>query len=167
MSEHTHEQDLEAWPIGAHLVSPRRGYTHHGIYVGAGRVVHYAGLHLPRGRGYAAGARVANALRYGPVEETTVEEFAQGFAVAWVLEPGARFCGETVVARARSRLGESRYKLLTNNCEHFTTWCIHGVHRSAQVERLLRSRATRRNRDLAIAPTSSAQPIRYARVAVS
>jgi len=151
------ELAIDSWPIGAHLTSPRRGYTHHGIYVGAGRVVHYAGLH---------GARVAEALRYGPVEEVTVEEFAQGFAVDWSFEPGARFCGETVVARARSRLGENRYKLLTNNCEHFTTWCIHGVHRSAQVERVLRGRAARRGRDLEIAPTN-AQPIRYTRVAVS
>ena len=29
---------------GSHLISPRRGYTHHGIYVGDGKVVHYAGL---------------------------------------------------------------------------------------------------------------------------
>ena len=31
-------------PLGAHLVSPRWGYTHHGIYTGGGRVIHYAGL---------------------------------------------------------------------------------------------------------------------------
>jgi hypothetical protein len=26
--------------------------------------------------------------------------------------------------RARSRLGESRYRLLTNNCEHFCSWAL-------------------------------------------
>ena len=31
-------------PLGAHLTTPRRGYNHHGEYVGRGRVVHYAGL---------------------------------------------------------------------------------------------------------------------------
>jgi hypothetical protein len=30
-------------PIGAHIVTPRRGYTHHGIYAGEGRVVQYGG----------------------------------------------------------------------------------------------------------------------------
>ena len=29
-------------PIGAHLVTPRRRYCHHGIYVGDGMVVHNA-----------------------------------------------------------------------------------------------------------------------------
>ena len=31
-------------PLGSHLVTPRRGYLHHGIYVGARKVVHYSGL---------------------------------------------------------------------------------------------------------------------------
>ena len=31
-------------PLGAHLVTPRCGYTHHGIHVGDGQVVHYMGL---------------------------------------------------------------------------------------------------------------------------
>jgi len=33
------EQEL---PLGSHLVTPRRGYVPHGIYVGDGNVVHYA-----------------------------------------------------------------------------------------------------------------------------
>lgn len=27
-------------PLGAHLTTPRRGYVHHGIYAGSGRVIH-------------------------------------------------------------------------------------------------------------------------------
>jgi len=42
---------------------------------------------------------------------------------------------EEIVRRARSRIGEDDYRLLTNNCEHFCNWCLHGVSRSAQVER--------------------------------
>jgi hypothetical protein len=30
----------EVLPVGAHLLAPRRGYTHHGIHVGGGKVVH-------------------------------------------------------------------------------------------------------------------------------
>ena len=109
-------------PLGAHLVTPRLAYAHHGVYVGAGRVVHYAAF--------------AYHWHRGPVEEISLSAFAHGHPV-WVRPVGsdALRC-EDIVRRARSRLGESRYRLLTNNCEHFSEWCVHGKHRSPQVERL-------------------------------
>ncbi|MEX3980265.1 lecithin retinol acyltransferase family protein [Paraburkholderia sp. EG287A] len=106
-------------PLGAHLVSRRAGYSHHGIYVGGGRVVHYAGLCV--------------SLHRGPIEEVTLERFAAGYEVAVVAHPCAAFVGREAVARARSRLGEDRYRLLSNNCEHFCTWCVDGKGRSDQV----------------------------------
>jgi hypothetical protein len=109
----------EELPPGAHLVSRRAGYCHHGIYVGAGRVVHYAGL--------------CTSLHRGPIEEVTLERFAAGHEVAVVAHPCAAYTGQQAVARARSRLGEDRYRLLTNNCEHFCTWCVDGKSRSEQV----------------------------------
>jgi hypothetical protein len=42
-----------------------------------------------------------------------------------------------VIRRARSRIGENGYRLLSNNCEHFCEWCLHGEPRSEQVERAL------------------------------
>jgi hypothetical protein len=105
------------------MVTPRRGYLHHGIYVGGGNVVHYAGL--------------SYGLRKGPVEEIPLNRF-RGFRPVWVKpDPTARFQGSRVVERARSRLGENRYHLLTNNCEHFCEWCLYGEQRSYQVEELL------------------------------
>jgi hypothetical protein len=107
-------------PLGSHVVTARRGYLHHGIYIGEGKVVHYAGL--------------ANGLRGGPVEEITLDRFARG-KPTWVRFNGAQnFDSGEVVRRARSRVGEDCYKLLTNNCEHFCEWCLHGEHRSYQVE---------------------------------
>lgn len=107
-------------PLGAHLVTPRHGYLHHGIYVGARKVVHYAGL--------------AHGLRRGPVEEVSLARFAGGQHV-WVRSgpPRAFDVGE-VIRRAQSRIGEDRYRLLTNNCEHFCEWCVRGQARSFQVE---------------------------------
>jgi hypothetical protein len=32
------------------------------------------------------------------------------------------------------RLGEKRYRLFSNNCEHFVEWCLHDVSRSFQAE---------------------------------
>jgi hypothetical protein len=108
-------------PLASHLVTRRALYSHHGIYVGDGRVVHYAGL--------------ARGLRLGPVEDVSLENFAHGRGVR-VRHDAPRFDRREVVERARSRLGEHSYRLLTNNCEHFCAWALRGENRSSQVERL-------------------------------
>lgn len=107
--------------VGAHLVTPRRGYTHHGIYAGEGRVLHYAGL--------------ARNFQSGPVEEVSLEYFANGRAVYIECRETQALEAQEIVMRARSRIGESKYRLLTNNCEHFTEWSRFGTDRSRQVER--------------------------------
>jgi len=111
-------------PIGAHLVTQRRGYEHHGIYVGNGRVVHYAGF--------------ASSAHRGPVEEVELTRFAAGHPLTIRPTPSARYAGDEAVRRARSRLGENHYRLLTNNCEHFCAWCLLGESRSEQVHCCLR-----------------------------
>jgi hypothetical protein len=120
------DQVLEAGrepPLGGHVVTPRHGYAHHGIYVGRGRVVQYGGL--------------SRGLRRGPVEEVSLARFSHEHQI-W-LRIGD--CGWSdrpeVVRRARSRLGEDRYHVLKNNCEHFCEWCVRGQHRSYQVDELL------------------------------
>jgi hypothetical protein len=112
--------DAEAPPFASHVVTSRRGYTHHGIYVGDGKVVHYAGL----SRGWRA----------GPVEEVSLAEFARGRRVRVRACSHPRFDRKEVAARARSRLGENRYRILSNNCEHFSEWCLRGQPRSRQIE---------------------------------
>lgn len=108
---------------GAHLVTPWMGFAHHGIYAGDGRVVHY-------------GALMYDIIRK-PVEEVTIEQFAEGRPV-FVVEHGEPCLDvDEVLCRARSRLGEKRYRLFTNNCEHFAEWCLHGVARSFQAETAL------------------------------
>lgn len=107
-------------PLAAHIVTPRRGYLHHGIYVGDGKVVHYAGL--------------KRAIHREPVEEVSLSDFAGGRSF-WVKSDTApRFEHREVIRRARSRIGEDCYRLLTNNCEHFCEWCLRSNHRSYQVE---------------------------------
>lgn len=41
------------------------------------------------------------------------------------------------IERAKSRLGEEKYALPFNNCEHFAIWCKTGVHESHQVNEWL------------------------------
>ena len=107
---------------GTHVVTPRRAYLHHGIYLGNGQVVHYAGL--------------VYRLRPGPVEVISLDAFTQGHALRVVSERAARFTPSEVVQRAMSRLGEDRYHLFRNNCEHLCEWCLRAEHRSYQVDRL-------------------------------
>lgn len=117
-------------PPGAHIVTPRWFYSHHGIYVGRGRVVHYGGLSC--------------GLRRGPVEEVSLARFALGRAV--FLRSETTLDHDEIVRRARLRLGENRYRVLTNNCEHFCEWCTRGEHRSYQVENLIAGYARTRRR---------------------
>ena len=72
----------------------------------------------------------------GPVEEVSLARFTHGHTL-WVRPGAARFGCEEVIRRARSRIGENSYRLLSNNCEHFCEWCLRGEHRSEQVERAL------------------------------
>lgn len=108
---------------GMHLTSRRRGYVHHGLYAGDGRVIHYAGYD--------------RRFRRGPVEEVSLEQFAGGRG--WQVKNWAAptFGGAAAVERARDRLGENRYSLWANNCEHFVEWAIGGRPRSAQVDAVI------------------------------
>ena len=75
-------------PVGAHVVTQRRGYTHHGIDVGASQVVHYTGL--------------ARGLRRGPVEEISLSSFAAGDAVGVIAGVPQKFDVREVVRRGVS-----------------------------------------------------------------
>ncbi|HTH73322.1 MAG TPA: lecithin retinol acyltransferase family protein [Trinickia sp.] len=119
------ESAAHAIEPGAHLVSDRDGYTHHGIYVGDGLVIHYGGFHQSSAR--------------RPVEYVALRRFSAGRSVRVQVEPDAMYRGTEAVERAKSRLGEDRYRLLTNNCEHFCTWCVRGAGRSEQVRRCMRN----------------------------
>ena len=109
--------------LGAHLVTPWLGFAHHGLYVGDGKVVHY-------------GALLYDIVRK-PVEEVTLESFAEGREIFVVEHGEACLDIDEVIRRARSRLGEKHYRLFTNNCEHFVEWCLHDVARSFQAETAL------------------------------
>lgn len=105
--------------IGAHLITPRTGYTHHGLYIGNGKVIHYSGL--------------AGGFDSGPVEVTDISSFSSGNDVNLKTYKNS-FPPEEIVTRAMSRIGEQSYNVFNNNCEHFCLWCITGSHTSNQVD---------------------------------
>ena len=107
---------------GDHLRVFRKGYWHHGIDCGDGMVIHYTGELFDR----------ANAS----VRRTTMERFAKGGRVR-VVKADPIFDPEAIIARAESRLQEMRYSTVSNNCEHFASWCRTGRRESKQVRRAI------------------------------
>jgi hypothetical protein len=82
-------------------------------------------------------AGLARGLRGGPVKEMSLSGFAARHAVEVIAGVPQKFGAREVVRRARSRLGEDRYRLLTNNCEYFCEWDLQGERRSYQIEACL------------------------------
>ena len=88
-------------------------YEHHGIDCGDGSVIHYR-------------------KPSETIERTSLATLAQNSPI-YVKQYETCFVPDVVIRRAESRLGERKYNLLFNNCEHFATWCKTGVNHSQQV----------------------------------
>lgn len=109
-------------------------YEHHGIYVGDDMVVHYSGL----ARGIVLKKScfeeiLSNVVPLDKrnvvkVEMTSLEEFASGDTWQIKGHANAPFSGQEVAIRAKARVGEQKYNLLINNCEHFCNECAFGKH---------------------------------------
>lgn len=98
---------------GDHLTIRMSGtYYHHGIDCGDGTVIHMSKKH--------------NGIR-----RSSYGAFSEGKAVYREDSP-MFFDRDEVVRRAERRLGEQGYDLISNNCEHFATWCRTGSARCAQ-----------------------------------
>ncbi|MFB2893097.1 lecithin retinol acyltransferase family protein [Aerosakkonemataceae cyanobacterium BLCC-F50] len=96
-----------------HFINIKGVYEHHGIDCGDGTAIHY---------------RKPSEI----IERTSLETLSQG-GIIYVKKYEVSFIPDVVVHRAESRLGERKYNLLFNNCEHFATWCKTGISFSQQV----------------------------------
>jgi predicted DNA binding CopG/RHH family protein len=94
-------------------------YKHYGIDCGDGTVIHY---------------RKPSEV----IEQTSFATFSRGNPV-YVAEysEGFGYIPDVVVERAKSRLKEQEYNLLSNNCEHFASWCKTGISDSKQIRNYL------------------------------
>lgn len=104
--------------------------THHGIYMGNGRVIHFAGNEFSV-RGLLFGSSAAK------IRITSIIRF---------MTRGSRLCiqqyrtcdpTDVVLTRAERALVDQTYPdydMFKNNCEHFCHYCKTGVSRSKQVE---------------------------------
>ncbi len=143
------------------VVRRNGAYEHYGIYLSDTCIVHYAiPASMTIGHATVHATDLRNFLRSDteyfvldfprpyeppvrienngsvPHTETVSEELARHLQQRFGYH---LYSPEETVARARSRLGETNYNLLTNNCEHFVIWCKTGVSESMQISGMFRS----------------------------
>lgn len=104
---------------GDHLVVDRIIYTHHGIYIGNGEVIHFNST--------------IKTKMSAVICKTTLEDFAKGQTIEVIPHTNRPYSRKESVRRAKSYVGKKGYNLITNNCEHFVNHCIEGVKKSDQV----------------------------------
>lgn len=134
------------------------GYEHYAVYAGNERVIHYAAengdfggkitvheadisefldgqaaffiLDFPNELGEPQKIELAkqyeNVSRKYPIVNLMIDMINRG--------EYHLYTPEETLARARSRIGEDKYDLALNNCEHFAIWCKTGLSRSYQID---------------------------------
>ena len=148
---------LEEPDYGDIICVHRIGFEHYGVYVGDDKVIHYdidptdhykICIHQAPMEEFLNGSLVYSICEfpkiYGrPTEEVPFAEFRKKFAhpeaaqTLWDVLKISNYhlyTPEETVIRARERIGETKYSLLTNNCEHFAIWCKTGISESHQIE---------------------------------
>ena len=149
------EEEDKRVPIPGDIIGVDRGmYQHYGIYAGEDRVIHYTAetSDLDPDNAEIQETSLERFLREDTeyfVLETgapsgNLLDILLSSALSNVTATGMRnvrdaddvpqpFSPEETLERARSRMGERKYNLFTNNCEHFAVWCKTGISESRQV----------------------------------
>lgn len=115
---------------GDHIKILRYGFFyHHAIDLGNGKVVQYRG-EIIKGKDPKTSIvginSISDFIRFSGSEIEVVEYINDK-----IFEP------DEVIRRAKSRLGENKYNILFNNCEHFCYWCKTGKSKCMQIKTIL------------------------------
>lgn len=145
----------------------RGAYDHYGVYIGGQRVIHYTSLDSDTSsnntimetdfKTFLRGKKEFFILDVSYLEPSKFKKI-EGIDIAAATSAGVSsyflvaiklishlktdkkfkyYSNEETIKRAKSRLGEKSYSLLTNNCEHFAIWCRTGISDSQQVNKVL------------------------------
>lgn len=129
------DNDMETWvkkkpEKGAHIRVNRGLYSHHGVYIGCGQVIHFTGKDEDSVLDWSKPEVIETDLNYflkdGVLE---VKEYNEE-------ELNDLYPADHIVAYAKACLGDKGYNLVFNNCEHFANTCTLGRFRSKQVEKV-------------------------------
>ncbi len=139
------------------LAVTRKGglYRHYGVYIGDNKVIHYAAengdfsgrisIHEASLSEFQDGAMLVYVLDfpddgelptkrgfYG--DDAKLQHYRESLFFSIIRTADYHlYSPEETVERARERMGEDKYSLPFNNCEHFAIWCKTGVKESHQV----------------------------------
>ena len=130
----------------------RGAYEHYGIYAGNGRVIHYAGetadfngrvsIHEAPFEEFLKGSReyfvISFEGRYPIKIHSSTKFISDAYFEHCDIKGKGKYSPEQTLKRAYSRIGESKYNLVQNNCEHFALWCKTGMSQSMQVKMVAR-----------------------------
>ena len=137
-------------------------YKHYGVYVGRNRVVHFAHdsknilrvheapmkeflegedeyfvCHFPEEHGRPSEIDVDASMFPSNIRIPDVNLYGRFYNLFKSNEHYRLYTPQSTVRRARSKIGQTEYNLLLNNCEHFAIWCKTGISESHQVDDLL------------------------------
>lgn len=140
-------------------------YNHFGIFVDKEHVIHYSGkdkdfflrqmvIDETDMENFLGGSNKYYVYKFSKDKSNYVERVraagldrdlvdgAQALYFLYQIKNKIRFriySPEETVKRARSRIGERKFLLPSNNCEHFAMWCKTGVRQSYQVNLVLKA----------------------------
>lgn len=140
-------------------------YNHFGIFVDENHVIHYSGkdkdfflrqmiIYETDMDNFLGGSNKYYVYRFSEDKSSYVKRMranglnrdlidgAQALYLLYQIKNKVKFkiySPEETVKRARSRIGERKFLLPANNCEHFAIWCKTGVKQSYQVDIVLKA----------------------------
>eukprot|EP00386_Alphamonas_edax_P001208 GDKI01003513.1.p1 GENE.GDKI01003513.1~~GDKI01003513.1.p1 ORF type:complete len:235 (+),score=71.77 GDKI01003513.1:104-706(+) len=117
--------------------------SHHGIYCGNGRVIHFSG-NEGRGVGGLSAGLSKGAASDARIKSISIVDFMRFGSKLSVVTHRNADPPEVTIQRAEESFADQdypEYHLLQNNCEHFATWCKTGSKKSSQVSTLLSAAA--------------------------
>ncbi|XP_068758987.1 uncharacterized protein [Montipora capricornis] len=133
-------RDPSGIQAGDHLIRRENSYDHHmlctGTYTDQIKIIEYTG-HSVGISAVSSSVASKDATVFGKIKEQSysVKEFLEKKILKVIWPPELeRFSVTEVIERARSRINETCYDFLKNNCEHFVTWCKSGLNVSLQVK---------------------------------
>lgn len=125
--------NLDVIPVGAHVVQPGafgvKDLLHHALYMGNHKVVHYYGDPYIQQSMFG---KDRSSVRIDDIKllQDNAKQANTGLFIHH--HPHTIFSAEQAVQRALSRLGEKKYNLLNNNCEHLVYWTLYNTPYSIQ-----------------------------------
>ncbi|KAK0065883.1 HRAS-like suppressor 2 [Biomphalaria pfeifferi] len=135
------KQVYDSLRLGDRVQFKRGLYSHWGIYIGQGKIIHLAShdnaevkansnsTHL-----FSIGGKLFNKafVRIDDFWKVVGEYKA---IINNTLDMKLRALSpEVIVQQAMKKIGEVGYNVITANCEHFTNWCRYGESKSEQSE---------------------------------